>query len=918
MIKGVRLAIDEPIDKERLRIVVMLTDGYIGNEAEIIEHVGKHCGDQIRFWCVGIGSSPNMFLVDGVAKQGGGMGKSLGLTDQSQPLVQEIMTRIQRAQLAKIRIDWGGLKVSETFPAKIPELWAGRPIIVYGRYSQPEVVDEAGIVVQIKVHGNVEGEDVSWPLRVELPLAQKANDVLAKVWARQKIEDLMQQSYYHSSPAVEEMVTGLALDYRLMSQYTSFVAVDDKQPPSAEPAKPPRQMLVPVPLPEGTRWEGFFGERDDLHLDRFDFAYRRKEADKKELAELSKATLALAPISESRALRDGLARQRRYAAPMAGPVSAAGTAPARNLSLGKAGAFGGYAGVTDARFKQQSLARGGRGLTLGFAVNRPAPGLVNGREVLESLADSLGGEGEVSYADAALAATGAKSLELARQTFAQATGKEAPADRTALARLLTRAYLLDAAAAYAAQSDGSIASQALAKLDELHGQDVKEWSAGLPQLGIRVDLVIRDASLADALGKLAAAAKIDIRLAEGALADSTAITGGPSPRVSYLDLRRASVAEALDWILQPARLRWRPEGKSIVATSARRESGQSSWIYDVSAISLPLEEDLAKLNDYNKAVAESQKGADEFAAAIRAALKASDDQVVWFGPGQLLVFAAPEAHAAMATAVASLEAGQAAPAEPLKTLAAVTRQRFAARKEKLAKADAARHTIDLALAHDHFSWQLLSEATGGKLDLEALTELQIAWKNDDSARLLEGPAKPLMLRSLWAVCESARAMPGEKELAALAEAARQRADAALAKTPRPDAKAQTDAAAIVSALYLGLASPADSVHRARLGQLLTSVTEDPAELAELRLLGRVLIGAASDADRMALPKLIAREAAGPDHVVLLALACQKAGPATWEQFRGAARDMLGSQPLPGEVIVLINRLAPPGARLAAK
>ena len=62
-----------------MRIVVMLTDGYIGNEAEIIEHVGKNCGDQVRFWCVGIGQSPNMFLVDGVAKQGGGMGKKLGL-----------------------------------------------------------------------------------------------------------------------------------------------------------------------------------------------------------------------------------------------------------------------------------------------------------------------------------------------------------------------------------------------------------------------------------------------------------------------------------------------------------------------------------------------------------------------------------------------------------------------------------------------------------------------------------------------------------------------------------------------------------------------------------------------------------------------------------------------------------------------
>ena len=107
MLKGVKLAIDEPLDKERIRIVVMLTDGYIGNEAEIIEHVGKNCGDRIRFWAIGIGSSPNMFLIDGVAKQGGGMGKQLGLQDDTAALTQEVMTRIQRAQLAKIKIGLG-------------------------------------------------------------------------------------------------------------------------------------------------------------------------------------------------------------------------------------------------------------------------------------------------------------------------------------------------------------------------------------------------------------------------------------------------------------------------------------------------------------------------------------------------------------------------------------------------------------------------------------------------------------------------------------------------------------------------------------------------------------------------------------------------------------------------------------------
>ncbi len=83
----------------------MLTDGYIGNEAEIIEHVGENCGDQVRFWAIGIGSSPNMFLVDGVARQGGGMGQRLGLNDNAAGLAEEVVTRIQRAQLSKIEIE---------------------------------------------------------------------------------------------------------------------------------------------------------------------------------------------------------------------------------------------------------------------------------------------------------------------------------------------------------------------------------------------------------------------------------------------------------------------------------------------------------------------------------------------------------------------------------------------------------------------------------------------------------------------------------------------------------------------------------------------------------------------------------------------------------------------------------------------
>ena len=256
MLKAIKLVLNEPIDPERVRIVVMLTDGYIGNEAEIIAEVDKRAGDQIRFWAIGVGSSPNHYLIDGVAKHGGGMAKVLELNTDPGPLVAEIADRIHRAQLAKIKIDWNGLSVYETYPRRIPELWAGRPVIMFGRYGP-------GGSKEIQLSGSAEGKPLKYKLHVTLPDAQPTHDVLSKAWARRKIEDISAQLYAADAPEIIEEITDIALNHRLMTQYTSFVAVDenDMQPINQE-AKAPRQVVVPVPLPDGTDFRGFYGTQN--------------------------------------------------------------------------------------------------------------------------------------------------------------------------------------------------------------------------------------------------------------------------------------------------------------------------------------------------------------------------------------------------------------------------------------------------------------------------------------------------------------------------------------------------------------------------------------------------------------------------------------------------------------------------------
>ncbi len=942
MLKGVQMAIDEPVDQERVRIIVMLTDGYIGNEAEIIEHVGKNCGDRVRLWAIGIGSSPNMFLVDGVAKQGGGMGKQLGLEDDSQSLSQEVMTRIQRAQLANVKIDWGKLQVAETYPAKIPELWAGRPIIVYGRYQG------AGSET-ISISGDVEGEAAQWPLEVKLAEKQPQHDVLAKVWARQKIEDLMQQDFYQDSPAVEETVTAIALDYKLMSQYTSFVAVDADSETTSDAARPPRRMLVPVPLPEGTRWEGFFdgeGEKLDKLVEGEvalgeslawsvnapaarpgglqgyggqPVVQRRMAIPGQATARTLSLSSGIPSLAKSPAIQPHFGRSQP--APMnyrfdAGPSSAAGAYLRRGGAMGMAAGGIGGGGYGQAGYGWSDNAAGyggpfGSGQYGGMSRGRGLSALKQLGDIAET--EERDGLAAVDF-DASAAGIAANDFSPMVQDAAQALdqgrnllkeGKLAEARE----RLFT-AYFLDAALANFGASAGETASAALAHIEEIRAQEKEGWTKATPQLEKRLDLVIRDKSLSEALQMIGEAAGIDIRVVRSSLADAAELLNRDELRVTYLDLRGATVTEALDWTLQPERLEWFVKDGAVSVQSTRRREGVSPWIYDVSPIALLSPEELNKEQDPQKRIEIAKQEAAAFLAAVRSELP-QDARVEWFAPGQLLVIAAPTSHDRMAEVASLLSDGKAqgrlgkAAAE----LRAKTAKRASDRKDDLVNAREALRRLQVIASHDAFAWRLLAAAADRRLDLEALTELQIAWRRPETMKLLEAKSPGVMMRSAWAVMESARALPDEGELQTLAEHVAkltppvgERTIANLKMTPDEPHSA-------IATLYAALASK-DATFRREATQAIGQLKGDAGFFLQVRTLTAALLAEnAAEIDLAPLVELVNQGVYGDDLAALTAIACRRAGGEAWDAFRRQQRDLLGKQPLTGDVVVLVNRLS---------
>mgnify|MGYP005837735965 CR=1 FL=1 len=884
MLKGIKMAINEPLDPERLRIVIMLSDGYIGNESEIIAEVGRSCGDKIRFWAIGIGSSPNRFLIDGVARQGGGMAKVLGLNDDAGPLAVEIMQRIQRAQLANISVDWGQATVYETYPAKVPELWAGRPVIVFGRYD-----GAAGTTLTLS--GEVEGKPANWTLPAAFPAEAPDHAVLAQVWARNKIEDLMQQTFYAGSPAVEEEVTQLALDYRLMSQYTSFVAVDESEAGKlAEPARPPRRMLVPIPIPEGTLYEGFFGpEREGLR-----FALGREVREE------------FAAAGLTRGLYSG--RKPQPPMPMAPrpmPVAAEQERKTGDLAIAPRLAWG-QGGAGD----RYMLRRAAQAASLD--VDAPAE---LARDA-DRLATSIGRV----YGWRALGTHMGGHAELAAKRLAEAEELRKKGDIYGARARFAFAYLADSAAQAVRLSTGQTAAKALAAIEELDKLFLDEWTGGMPGLAKRLGLVLRDNSLDEALEAIARAAGIRIKPIVGSVDDAAALLGERDIRVSFLDLRRATAAQALNWLLTPNRLSWWVAKGSVVVASARRSGRDSAWVYNVANIALPLPTEFDKTWDYTKRAEAVARAAERFLKTVQAELKLDGDAALWYAPGQLLVFGSTQTHIAARDILTLLASPHSRPAGALAELYKETAPRAREHEAGRAERQALEAQARLIQALPGHGWALLAAAFGGTLDLEALTELQIAWRSPAMAELLKGRSVAAA-RALWAITEAARALPREPELAALAAEARARARALAEADLAALAKSPADAPAFFRAFYAALACRDDAAFAAKALPALTGgFAPAPPMLQVARTLAPALLAPASEVDRRALLEVLVKrgsELRGDDLVALAALACRRVGGEAWRVFRAEARDLLGRQPLDGSVVVLVNRLGRPTVQLAS-
>ncbi len=248
MIEGIKAALDFPHDEGRFRLVSFMTDGFIGNEQQILETMSQKLGAS-RVFSFGVGQAPNRYLMDRMAILGRGAVSYLSLNDDAVDVADRFLQRISHPAMTDLYIDFGEMEVSDVYPRRLPDLIVGRPVIVTGRYK--------GIPSTVTVGGRIGLEASSFPVSLssdpEKPSAGE-HPGIAAVWARMKIADLMQAATRAPAEHAQttQLVTQTALNYNLMSAFTSFVAVDSL---SATGGEFGTTVAVPLPVPEGVRYD---------------------------------------------------------------------------------------------------------------------------------------------------------------------------------------------------------------------------------------------------------------------------------------------------------------------------------------------------------------------------------------------------------------------------------------------------------------------------------------------------------------------------------------------------------------------------------------------------------------------------------------------------------------------------------------
>ena len=231
----------------RLRQVVFITDGSVGNEAELFKQIENTLG-QSRLFTIGIGSAPNTWFMRRAAETGRGTYTYIARQEEVHEQMRALLQKLEKPVLTEITLEWNNIDQPEVYPAVIPDLYAGEPILFDARWiGEP---GKGSLSIQGRHAGN------KWTNQLQIDTHAMSADLshttsLEKQWAHRKIEAMENSLLFaEDRQSIEQQITDLALHYAVVTRYTSLIAVDQQvaREPAANALK---RTAVPSAMPHG-------------------------------------------------------------------------------------------------------------------------------------------------------------------------------------------------------------------------------------------------------------------------------------------------------------------------------------------------------------------------------------------------------------------------------------------------------------------------------------------------------------------------------------------------------------------------------------------------------------------------------------------------------------------------------------------
>ncbi len=240
IVSALRRALALPRTKGMSRTFVIATDGYISVEPQVLDVVRDNLGNANMF-AFGIGSSVNRFLIEGIAHAGMGEPFIVTKPEEASAQAEKLRNYISSPVLTQIKTAFKGFETYDVEPLQLPDVLSERPVICFGKWKG----DPKGAI-------EVTGISGTGPFRQSFDVSKtrssEANGALRFLWARHRIQLLGDYGGLGDAERQKKAITDLGLKYGLLTNYTSFVAIDSLV---RNAGGQHQSVTQPLPLPEG-------------------------------------------------------------------------------------------------------------------------------------------------------------------------------------------------------------------------------------------------------------------------------------------------------------------------------------------------------------------------------------------------------------------------------------------------------------------------------------------------------------------------------------------------------------------------------------------------------------------------------------------------------------------------------------------